>query len=329
MPTRVPSSPRRPDRPAFTLIELLVVIAIIAILIGLLLPAVQKVREAAARTKCANNLKQMGLAMHNCHDTYGHFPAGGWGWNWCGDPDRGAGKAQPGGWIFSTLLFAEQDNLYKMGVGLTGPARDAAIQARNSTPLALMNCPSRRPVTTYPNYYGYGYVNCPATPAVGRTDYAACAGSQQRDEVDGGPGSYAQGDDPTYWAARNDAANFNGMFYPHSETRMADVMPKGTSNQVMLGEKYLNPDNYATGIDPSDNESMLVGMDNDIYRNTYIPPLQDRRGLQDTFAFGSAHLGGSNVVLADGSVRVITYAVDAIVFLTLGDVRSTAVVSLP
>src|SRR5947199_3572395 len=100
-----------PDlRWGFTLIELLVVIAIIAILIGLLLPAVQKVREAAARTQCQNNLKQLGLGMHNCHDTNGYFPSSGWGWLWVGDPDRGQGRKQPGGWTVKVLPFVEQAN---------------------------------------------------------------------------------------------------------------------------------------------------------------------------------------------------------------------------
>ena len=86
---------------------------------------------------------------------------------------------------------------------------------------------------------------------------------------------------------------------------MKDVQPKGTTNQLMLGEKYLNPVNYATGNDPSDNESMFVGMDNDLYRCTYRAPMQDLRLLQDTFAFGSAHIGGSNIASSFGAAGAL------------------------
>src|SRR5712672_2279903 len=107
----------RVSRVGFTLIELLVVIAIMAILIALLVPAVQKVREAAMMTQCENNLKQMGLALQMNHDNYKRFPSNGWGWFWTGSPDFGTGPEQPGGWFYNVLPYIEQGALRDMGKG--------------------------------------------------------------------------------------------------------------------------------------------------------------------------------------------------------------------
>src|SRR5690242_9246733 len=105
---------------AFSLVELLVVIAIISTLIALLLPAIQAARESTRRAHCQNNLRQIALALLDFHDVYKIFPNGGWGHEWVGDPDRGVGARQPGGWIYSLLPFIEEPSLYESGRGLVG-----------------------------------------------------------------------------------------------------------------------------------------------------------------------------------------------------------------
>jgi prepilin-type N-terminal cleavage/methylation domain-containing protein/prepilin-type processing-associated H-X9-DG protein len=315
------AGPRRGGRAAFTLIELLVVIAIIAILIGLLLPAVQKVREASNRTKCANHLKQLTLACHNFHDTFEAFPSGGWGWNWVGDPDFWAWDKQPGGWVYNTLPFVEQDTLHDLGKGQPQAAKDLAAGQRAGTIVNMYNCPSRRLGGPFPNNWPVNYVNTNPSypPKLARTDYAANCGDALQNEINGGPGSWAAV--PNFNWGNTDV--FTGIVFRRSNIKFAQIT-RGTSNTYLLGEKYLNPDHYTDGLDPADNETMYVGFDNDIHRCTGIAPHQDQKGVQDTLAFGSNHISGVNMAYCDGSVSLVAFNVNPSVFKNSGNRNSPA-----
>ena len=311
----------------FTLVELLVVITIIGILIALLLPAVQSAREAARRAQCQNNLKQLGLALLNHHEAMGRFPSGGWGWLWVGEPERGTGPEQPGGWAFNILSYIEQQAVRNMGLGLSGDARTQAIIQRCQTPIAVFNCPTRRRPGIFPDYHA-NYKTATSTamrvPMSARSDYAINCGDQARNEIFGGPPDLATGDDPNYSEWVNHAsilAQHTGIAYERSEVTLDDVKD-GSSNTLLVGEKYINPDLYLTGGDSADNENMYVGYDNDMYRSTYPGfngPRQDTPGVTNPYIFGSAHPGGVNFVFCDGHVQSISYSIDREIFRRLGN----------
>ena len=151
------------------------------------------------------------------------------GWDWCGDPDRGFGADQPGGWIFSTLGFIEQNSAFSLGAGLDFASADRhrLIAQRMATPLGVYNCPSRRRGGPFENSYGYGYRETGAvvTPLMARSDYAACVGDQFTVEINGGPSPYAQAEAVSYnWFPGEHA--FLNTLAPTAATRMtSDLLP--------------------------------------------------------------------------------------------------------
>ncbi|MCS7305592.1 MAG: DUF1559 domain-containing protein [Thermoguttaceae bacterium] len=289
----------------------------------MLLPAVQSAREAARRTQCQNNLKQIGLACHNHENAHGIFPSNGWGWGWVGDPDRGVGRRQPGGWIYHILPYLEQQALYNIGQGRSFSEKCTLNRTMVSTPLTVFTCPSRRRAAAWPvrpESYDLNWVNVQdaRTLQIARSDYAVNAGVATWVDHSKGPSDLAGGDS---WPTKD----YNGIAHQCSEVPMADVKD-GTSNTFLAGEKYLNPDHYNTGGDGGDNESMYCGNNNDIARVAYYDPsnsgnnklpMQDRPGTSDSYRFGSAHAAGLHFVFCDGSVRAISYSIDPQVFVYL------------
>lgn len=320
-------------RAGFTLIELLVVIAIIAVLIALLLPAVQQAREAARQVQCRNNLKQIGLAFHNLHDVYRHFPSGGWGWYWTADADRGAGKSQPGGWAFSILPFLEQRALHDLGSGMSDVPKQEANAVRSQTPVSTFYCPSRRSPGIYPNWNGtwiFNAANGRVLDNLSKVDYAANVGSQGSNGWPG-PGSIAQGDamipcngpdhiwdnPSTCWWQYD----WNGVVFLRSEVRI-DHIVDGTSSTLLVAEKALPTDAYTTSNTWSDNLDAWEGFDGDLCRTTSHVPVPDSAltGVQHDWAlFGGPHASGFNAVLCDGAVRALTFSIDENLFRKLGN----------
>jgi prepilin-type N-terminal cleavage/methylation domain-containing protein/prepilin-type processing-associated H-X9-DG protein len=332
----------------FTLVELLVVIAIIGILVALLLPAIQAAREAARRQQCINNLKQLSLAALNHHDTAGFFPTGGWGWDWVGDPDRGFGQDQPGGWAFSVMPFTEEGSAYKIASDgdpdVISNQQKVAIRDVISRPLVLLGCPSRRGGPgPFPHirgvFYAFNAANAEsaASSSAGRSDYAANCGDPRNNESDAGPADLAKAATHGWIIFGPTGTNrlgrivVTGISFQRSEVAIKHVTD-GTNRTFLIGEKYLHSDRYITGDDPGDNETWCTGYNNDNFRTAYALPAQDARndtfrspfpGDNSTFngrhIFGSVHSAGVNFGYCDGHVDTIAYDVDPYLYRSLGN----------
>ena len=287
-------------RRGFTLIELLVVIAIIAILVALLLPAVQQAREAARRSSCKNNLKQLGLAMHNYHDTHTVFPPG-WVIPRCpgvNDTDHRFIRNNPA-WGMYLLPALEQGALYdQFNFQMAGPCTTGAPGTIGLLPA---------PTTANSLNKSLDAFSCPSDiksatsrDGFGSSSYVACRGNDAN-----------QGQTTSF-------SRLNGMVWANSDCRMRDIVD-GTSNTIMIGEVSWNQyfaHGDASGVSRGGlwpgfgqhkNDDMVSRTTNAIFP---INGSNSTNGNRND-GFGSFHKGGAQFVLADGSVRFISENIDS------------------
>jgi prepilin-type processing-associated H-X9-DG protein len=250
-------------------------------------------------------LRQIALAFQQHEDAHRHFPTGGWGWRWHGDPDRGFDQRQPGGWPYAVLPYIEQPALRAAGVGLADPEKRAAGALAAATPIGILHCPSRRRAIAYPFAFAWGYANLDRPKRVARGDYAASLGDDAIALFGPGPLSLREGDSRAYhWTQ----TTFSGVVFRRSRVRLADISD-GSSNVYLAGEKVLRQKDYTNGFAANDDQHLLVGFDRDTIRSCYHRPVGDATDRPDEKAFGGPHPTGCHMAFCDGSVRLFHFAV--------------------
>jgi prepilin-type N-terminal cleavage/methylation domain-containing protein/prepilin-type processing-associated H-X9-DG protein len=313
---------KTPQR-GFTLVELLVVIAIIGILIALLLPAIQAAREAGRLSTCSNNVRQMALACRSLEAELGYFPAAGWGWQWAGDPDRGYGASQPGGWHYNILPFMENKDLHDMGAGHDKATTMAMGLLRSATPVPTFLCPTRHGVKDFPREHPNTFVNIddPMPRRIGRSDYAACQGDAMNSVDPGAPDTTEGAFDwsGTAGVLHSSVDPGTGAICRASELSV-NMISDGLSRTYLLGERYLCPDCYETYDCCDNDQGWDMGYDWDTNRGTGEPPMRDQPGVSGCMSiFGSAHMGVFNMAMCDGSVFRISFEIDSTIHRQLGN----------
>lgn len=311
---------RRTQRTGFTLIELLVVIAIIAVLIALLLPAVQQAREAARRSQCKNNMKQLGLAFHNYHDSLNCFPV-----NFA---VRGSGGGQAiadtgHSWITMSLPYFDQAPLYN-SINHNGPlAGNAANIAAANTILQVCLCPSD-PGNNNGRLGSRSDYNVNPPGAWGVTNYKACAGSNWQWGISAwNPVSSPSGKN----AGSRDGLNAgNGILCSNQQntngpTRMRDI-PDGTSNTFAIGEALPAWTNWNWWYNPNAVTATCA-----IPLNAVIKRPKNLGDWPNNYSMASMHVGGGHFTMADGAVRFISENININIYRALATIGSDEVVS--
>jgi prepilin-type processing-associated H-X9-DG protein len=258
-----------------------------------------------------------------------HFPTNGWAFLWVGDPDRGTGKKQQGGWLFNTLPFTEHTPLYSLQAQTTGTDRATTATSLITTPIDTLTCPSRRTSTLYTAYDPLGQAYYLTSGTISnitiefRSDYAGNGGDTYTD------GTYTQLFSYTSLPPDTDAVDVlfgtaaltsglalleeqaNGIFHALSTTTVTQISD-GASNTYLCGEKHVQSDHYYDGEDSGDLKCAFIGDDKEITRwgGTSNPPYHDMPSQDYSRMFGSAHPLGFNMCFCDGSVHHVSFAID-------------------